>query len=182
MIRSEVFLGVLAVAMLSLTACETGSPIFVKDPQLVSQPDKVSLMLAQAADKASNALETLAAVEQKRTPAARVDAITDAPAELRRAVTVNWVGPVAQITKMMTDRAGYRFVPLGMAPQTPVVVSIDVTNKPIIEVLRSIGLQLGPRGNIHVDSDARTVELSYTPVTGAGDVGSGGDRMIRRRR
>ena len=36
----------------------------LKTPQLVAQPDKVSMMLAQAADRASNALETLAAVEQ----------------------------------------------------------------------------------------------------------------------
>lgn len=128
------------------------------------------MMLAQAADKASNALETLAAVEQKRTPAAQVPAITNAPPELSRAMTVNWIGPVDQITKAVANKAGYNFVPLGAAPATPIVVSIDVTNKPIIEILRSIGLQLGARADVHVDSAARVVELNYTPATGAGDV------------
>lgn len=153
-----------------LTACETGGPIFVKDPQLVAQPDKVSMMLAQAADKAANALEELSAVEQKRTPAATVAPIVGAPPELNRAVTVNWIGPADRITKMMADRAGYKFAVLGAVPVTPIVVSIDVTNKPVVEVLRSIGLQLGARANVHVDAARRVVEMNYTPVMGLGDV------------
>lgn len=170
MIRSVRLIVALVVTGFSVTACETGYPIMVKDPQLVAQPDKVSMMLAQAADKAANSLETLAAVEQKRTPAARIPAISDAPPELARAMSVNWIGPVDQITKAVANKAGYRFVTLGSAPATPVVVSVDATNKPIIEILRSIGLQLGLRADVHVDSGARVVELNYMPVTGAGDV------------
>lgn len=136
----------------------------------MAQPDKVSMMLAQAADRASNALETLAAVEQKRTPSANVSAIQGAPAELRRAVTINWIGPVDQITKMLADRASYSFVALGNEPATPVVVSVNVTNKPVIEILRSIGLQLGARADVHVDSAVKLVELRYAPPTGKGDL------------
>lgn len=155
---------------LSLTGCETGYPIKVRDPQVVAQPDKVSMLLAQSADKAANALETLAAVEQKRTPEAQVPAITGAPPELARAVTINWVGPVDQIVKLLADKASYRFVSLGSAPATPVVVDVNVTNKPIVEVLRSVGFQLGARADIYVDSTERLVALTYSPVTGKGDV------------
>jgi defect-in-organelle-trafficking protein DotD len=170
MIRSIRFMVVVAAAGFSLAACDVGYPIIVRDPQLVAQPDKVSMMLAQAADKASNALETLAAVEQKRTPSAQVGAITGAPSELMRAMSINWIGPVDQITKSVSNKAGYQFVTLGTVPATPIVVAIDVTNKPIIDILRSIGLQLGPRANVHVDSAQRVVELNYAPVTGVGDV------------
>lgn len=170
MMSRAVFLFLLVPVLALLSACEPGKPLAIHDPQMVAQPDKVSMLLAQAADKASTALETLAAVEQKRTPTAQVPAITDAPPELRRAVTVNWIGPVDQITKMLTDRAGYRFAVLGAAPATPVTVSIDVTNKPVIDVLRSVGLQLGARANVHVDSSTRVVELNYAPVTGLGDL------------
>ena len=179
MIRSVRLFSCLALTAISLTACQAGAPLFVKDPQLVAQPDKVSMILAQAADKASNALETLAAVEQKRTPAANVDAIADAPPELRRAITINWIGPANQVTKLLADRAGYRFIPLGAAPETPIVVNLDITNKPVIEALRSVGLQLGARADIHVDSDARTVELSYAPVTGLGDMASSTSKASR---
>ncbi len=159
-----------AVMVLSLAGCETGYPIRVKDPQLVAQPDRVSMMLAQAADKASNALEALAAVEQKRTPAGQVPAIIGAPPELNRAITINWVGPVDQIVKVLSDKASYRFVTLGAVPSTPVVVNVDVTNKPIIEVLRSIGLQLGARADVYVDSAEQIVALTYAPVTGRGNI------------
>lgn len=172
MLRSIFMVFLLSVMSFALSACETYSPVRVKDPQLVAQPDKVSMMLAQAADRASNALEDLAAVEQKRTPEAGVPAIVNAPVELRRAVTISWIGPVDQITKMLADRAGYKFNSLGMAPATPVVVEVNATNKPVIEILRSIGLQLGARANVHVDSASRVVELSYAPVTGMGDIAS----------
>jgi defect-in-organelle-trafficking protein DotD len=127
-------------------------------------------MLAQAADKASSALETLAAVEQKRTPSASIAPIQNAPPELMRAITVNWIGPADQIIQTLANRAGYRFRTLGETPSTPVVVSIDVTNQPLIEVLRSVGLQLGSRADIRVDSVAQQVELMYGPTSGEGDV------------
>lgn len=170
MIRSLFLSFSLITVALGLSACAPGYPIHVKDPQLVSQPDKVSMMLAQAADKASNALEALAAVEQKRTPAAQIPAIVGAPAELNRAITINWVGPVDQITKVLADKASYRFVALGTVPATPVVVNVNVTNTPIIEVLRSVGFQLGARADIYVDSAEKMVALTYAPVTGRGDV------------
>jgi len=164
------FILFLAVISVPLSACETGYPIRVKDPQLVAQPDRVSMMLAQAADKASNALESLAAIEQKRTPSGQVPAIVGAPAELMRAITINWVGPVDQISKVLADKSSYRFVTLGAAPATPLVVSVDVTNKPVIEVLRSIGLQLGARADVYVDSAEKIVALTYAPIIGRGDV------------
>jgi defect in organelle trafficking protein DotD len=159
----------LAVSALALTACTPGA-IRVKEPQLVASPDKVDAMLAQAADKASSALETLAAVEQKRTPSASIAPIQGAPRELMRAITVNYIGPAGAIVNTLADRAGYKYQALGETPSTPVVVSIDVTNQPLIEVLRSIGLQLGARADIRVDSAAQRVELMYAPVSGVGDV------------
>lgn len=160
----------LVAAVTLLSGCETAGFVKVKDPQLVASPDKVSIMLAQAADKASTALETLAAVEQKRTPAASIAPINGAPAELRRAITINWIGPADEITQMLAHRAGYKFEALGSAPATPIVVSLDVTNKPVIEALRSVGLQLGARADVHVDSERKVVELQYGSVLGNGDL------------
>ncbi|MFN3826317.1 MAG: DotD/TraH family lipoprotein [Micavibrio sp.] len=151
-----------------LGACSTGSPILKRTPQVVASPDKVSAQLAEAADRASIALETLAAVEQARSPGIAVAPIEDAPPELRRAITVNWVGPVDTIAKTLADRAGYAFNVIGQPPVTPVVVSIDVENKPVIDVLRNIGLQLGLRADIRVDGTRRVVEIHYAPTTGVG--------------
>ena len=135
-------------------------------PQIVSQPDAVNAMLAEAATKASSALETLAAVEQAQSPVPTAAPVGDAPLSLRRAITVNWVGPVEQIAKTLADRASYEFIALGTPPPTPIVVSVDVENMPIIEVLRDIGLQMGQRANITVDAGESVVEVHYPQVPG----------------
>ena len=150
-----------------LMACETAKSFSHSTPQLVAEPDAVSAMLADAATRATNALETLAAVEHARGPAIAAAPIGDAPIELRRAITVNWVGPAEQVTKMLADRASYDFVTVGVAPTVPVIVSIDAENKPVIEVLRDVGLQLGLRADVRVDADNRIVEIHYSPNTGA---------------
>lgn len=132
-------------------------------PQLVATPDAVSAMLAEAADRASVALETLAAVEYSRTPTPEIAPIHNAPTELRRAITVNWVGPIEPIARTLAERAGYNFAIMGTNPPVPIVVSIDAENRPVIDILRDIGLQLGLRGDVKVDSRQRVVEIHYSP-------------------
>lgn len=139
-----------------------------RNPQVVASPDKVSLMLAEAADKASDSLQTLAAIEQTRSPAVAVQPITNAPDELMRAITITWVGPPEQILRRLADRASYNYLTLGARPPVPLVVNIDVQNRPVIEVLRDIGLQLGVRADVKVDSTRNMIELHYAPVTGVG--------------
>lgn len=145
-----------------LAACQPMPP--KRDPQVVTSPDRVSLMLAESADKAANALQTLAAVEQAASPGVRVPPIADAPPELARAITINWVGPADQLAKKLADRASYGFLTLGDEPPVPLVVTIDAVNMPVIDVLRDLGLQMGERGNLRVDSARRMIELAYTPV------------------
>lgn len=163
MIRPATFLSLIPLAAL-LTACGVQH----SNPQIAASPDRASMMLADAADRASVALETLAAVEQSRSPGVAVAPITDAPPELRRAITVNWTGPVEQIARRMADRAEYGFTVVGSPPPVPIVVNINVENTPVIDVLRSIGLQLGVRADIRVDGGRQIVELHYAPVTGVG--------------
>lgn len=137
-------------------------------PQIVASPDTVSAMLAESADRASNALETLASVEKARTPGTEMSPIADVPTELRRTITVDWVGPIEPIAKTLADRAGYGFLVLGNEPSIPVVVSIDAENTRVVDVLRDLGLQLGMRGDVKVDARSRMVEIYYSPNSGLG--------------
>lgn len=156
----------LGFAALALAACSMGNPI--ERPQIVASPDAVSLRLAEAADKASTALQTLAAVEQARTPGVSVGPVSGAPPELRRAMTVNWTGPVEPLAKKLADRAGYGFLVLGSMPPVPLVVAIDAENRPVVDILRDIGLQLGLRADVKVDAGRKMVEIHYAPNAGAG--------------
>jgi defect in organelle trafficking protein DotD len=150
-----------------LSGCESSSTSFSGgSPQIVASPDKVTAMLADSADRASNALETLASVERARTPAASSSPLDNVPAELRRAITVNWIGPIEGITKTLADRAGYGFLVIGSTPSTPVVVSLDVENGRVVDALRDIGLQFGMRGDVKVDARRKVVEVHYAPVEG----------------
>lgn len=157
-----------ALCVTALSGC-ADNVIREDHPNLVASPDKVSMMLADAADRASVALETLAAVEQARSPEVSVAPIENAPSELRRAMTVNWVGPVEQIAEKVANRAGYGFQSIGTPPPVPLVVSVDVENMPVIDILRSLGLQLGVRADVRVDGNRRMVELHYSPNTGVGE-------------
>ncbi|NCO03722.1 MAG: DotD/TraH family lipoprotein [Alphaproteobacteria bacterium] len=171
MIRQNkiLFLAVAALSLTSLNACETLTNLSTeRDPQVLAAPDKISLMLADAADKTSRAMETLAAVKQAKSPAIAVQPIHNAPPELQRAITVSWIGPAEEITKQLADRASYTFLRIGDPPPVPMVVNIDAENKPVVDVLRDIGLQLGMRADVKVDSIRRTVEIHYAPVIGLG--------------
>ncbi len=158
-----------ALVMIGLTSVSACTTPIEREAQIVASPDKVSLMLAEAADKASDALETLAAVEQSRAPAVAVQPIHNAPPELKRAITINWIGPVEPLLKKLADRASYNFITVGDKPPVPLVVNIDKENTPVIDVLRSAGLQLGLRADVKVDSITKMVELHYAPVTGLGE-------------
>ena len=146
--------------LVSMAACTQTKP----DPQLVAEPSSVTLRLAQAADRAANALDNLAAIEQTRTPTDLPPLAASAPPELRRSVTVNWIGPVEPIAQQLADRASYELKTTGNPPETPVIVSMNVRNQPVIESLRDVGLQLGGRATLKVDANLKVVELSYGNV------------------
>jgi defect-in-organelle-trafficking protein DotD len=133
-------------------------------PQLVAEPDSTTLRLAVAADRAANALDQLAAIESTRTPVNLPPLTATAPAELRRGVTINWIGPVEPLVKQLADRASYEFKITGNAPEAALVTSVNARHTPVIEILRDVGLQLGGRGELKVDANLKTVELSYGNV------------------
>ncbi len=169
MFRNHFALPLIAGLLLTSGCAQTHSAKFSGgSPQIVASPDSVSAMLAESAARASTALETLAAVESARTPTAAMSPISDVPTELRRAISVNWVGPIEPIAKTLADRAGYGFLVLGNQPAVPVVVSVDAENTRVVDVLRDVGLQLGMRGDVKVDANARMVEIYYAPNSGVG--------------
>lgn len=145
-----------------LTACVQ----YKADQQLVAEPDPVALRLASAVDRASAALQTLASVEQARNPNVSIQTAPNAPQELRRTVSVDWVGPIEPLTRSLADRAGYQMQINGDKPPVPVVVSVQAREKSVVEVLRDLGLQAGRRADIVVDPERRVVELNYAPVSG----------------
>lgn len=129
---------------------------------VATEPDIVTVKLAQAADKASTALDSIAGIEQQRNPIAPPPQnYANAPANLMQPVTIRWSGPIEQITRNLAERAGMRFRTKGSPPPVPLTVTIDAYQQPILHVLRDIGLQAGQRADIAVDGASGAVEIRY---------------------
>jgi len=144
-----------------LAACATNTPVTA----VPAEPDVVSLRLAQAAEKASAALDTIAGIEQQRAPQLPpTDDYSNAPSALTQSITVKWSGPVEQMVEMLASRAGMRFQVKGNRPGVPLTVNVNVYQKPMIEVLRNLGLQVGRRADISVNSSSGMIEIRYAPV------------------
>jgi defect-in-organelle-trafficking protein DotD len=135
---------------------EAGTPI-------ATQPDIVSIKLAQAADRASKALDTIANIEQQKNPsvAPMQKDFASASPSMMQPVTLRWSGPVEQVARVLAERAGMRFRASGRAPGVPLVVNIDAFQQPILHVLRDIGLQAGSRADLLVDQNEGVVEVRY---------------------
>ena len=139
-------------------------------------PDAAETRLAEAAERAEAALTALARIGSAGTPSPPAAVPVDVPAALRRAVTLDWIGPVETLARTMAAYAGYRFSMAGAPPVRPVMVTITAEDTPLIEVLRDAGLQAGAAATLVVDAGRRTVRLDWTGERpGAAEHGGPGD-------
>ena len=131
------------------------------------RPDPAEMRLAEAASRAEAALTTLARIESARTPPlpagipADLPGSSPVPPELRRPVSLDWIGPAETLAETLAQHAGYRFVAAGTMPARPVTVAVRAENTPLIEVLRDAGLQAGAAATLVVDAGSRTVRLDW---------------------
>ncbi len=149
----------LILSCLALSGC-LSSPV----QPVATEPDVVSTRLAQAAEKAAAALDTISGIEQMRAPALPApDDYSNAPAALNQPITVKWTGPAEQMVETLAARAGMRFQSKGNRPGAPLTISVNAYQQPMIEVLRDIGLQVGRRADITVNGMNNVIEIRYAP-------------------
>ena len=151
-------------AVILLTSCTT-TMYNQQDDVAYIENDHVSVQLAIAAQKASNAIIELAEVEKVRTPTTIAPIIEDAPRLLRQPLSITWNGPIGPLAKKIADRAMYGYVEAGVPPSVPILVQVDAIEAPLVDILKNIGLQAGARANILVDVENRNIEVHYVEVT-----------------
>ena len=156
---------VILVAAILLAGCadDTEHTILPPSVPIAAQPDIVSVKLAQAADKAAQALDVIANIEQTKNPdVPKLEKSYDrAPENLSQPITVRWSGPVEQMIYVLANKAGYKMHVKGRVPEVPIVVHLDVYQKPLIHVMRDIGLQMGSRADLIVNQEKDYVEVIY---------------------
>ena len=133
------------------------------------QPDPAGMRLAEAAERAEAALTVLARIRAAEASPAPAGVPANVSPELRRPVTLDWVGPVESLAETLAGQAGYRFAVAGPPPVRPVMVAVRAQELPLIEVLRDAGLQAGSAATLVVNAGNRTVRLDWSgerPGTG----------------
>jgi defect-in-organelle-trafficking protein DotD len=150
-----------------LAACESNAPM---NPAMLPvratavDPDPASLRIAEAAEKATKALNKMAQIEAFRTPMP-----DDTPLQhpgLDKVTSLTWTGPIDQVTRTLTELAGLNFRVIGTEPPLPLVVSVNAHNQEIGKILRDIGFQAGRRADIILNTATNTVDLRYAPTDG----------------
>lgn len=116
--------------------------------------------LIASAERATAALEQLAAAEAARASATPDRTSEVVPAELLRPVTLHWLGPLEAAAALLAQEAGYKFATLGRADQ-PVLVELQADAVPLIDVLRAAGLQAGDKATLRVTPSARRIEVIH---------------------
>jgi len=125
------------------------------------QNDNVSMQLAIAAKKASNAIVELAEIEKRRTPVDKAPDLNNVPRILMQPMTITWNGPLSAIVKTIANKAEYGYLEMGVKTSSPVLVQVDAVREPLVNILRDVGMQAGSRAGVVLDIDNRNIEVHY---------------------
>ena len=83
---------------------------------------------------------------------------------LQAHASVDWSGPIGELTERIAKAAHYRLTVLGQPPSVPVLISLDVNDHSLTEILRDIDYQAGKKAFIHVYPNQQVIELRYAKI------------------
>lgn len=81
--------------------------------------------------------------------------------DLQTKMSLDWHGPIEGALAYVAAHIGYKFIVSGQRPATPLFVHVKLLDRPVISVLREIGLQTGKSEGVNVDAPSRSISLIY---------------------
>ena len=132
-------IAVASLAIIGISGCST-TPKEDEDAALKD----LSTSLKQAADRAAQVRVEMAQMK----PVALDNTTAQRPATAR--IDINYVGPVENALRIVTNSLGWQFIKRGKE-RGPVVVHLRHDNVDSITVLRDIGAQCQDKCDVHVD-------------------------------
>ncbi|MCC5792292.1 MAG: type IVB secretion system lipoprotein DotD [Legionellaceae bacterium] len=149
----------LLIAPLLLVAC---SPTTFKKPPMNTPSDDAGIKLALAATDISRSMMDVARVEKVVYPPAQDNVLSIPNAHnLQARATVDWSGPIEELTARIAHAAHYRMQVIGQVPPIPVLINLDAKDESLSELLRDIDYQAGNRASLHVFPNKQVIELRY---------------------
>ncbi|QMT58966.1 MULTISPECIES: type IVB secretion system lipoprotein DotD [unclassified Legionella] len=154
----------LFIASILLVGCKHGGVLFKKPP--VNNPsDDATIKLAEAAVSVSDSMHEMARVEKEILPPHKDNTLTIPNAyNLQARASVDWSGPIEELTARIAKSAHFRLRVLGKAPSIPVLISLNIKDQSLAEILRDIDYQAGRKAYIHVYPNSQVVELRYAKI------------------
>lgn len=145
-----------------LAGCAAGT---FRKPPVNNPADDATIKLAEAAVSISDSMLEMAKVQKVITPPTRDNTLTIPSAyNLQARASVDWSGPIEELTARIAKASHYRIRILGKVPSVPVLISLSVKDKSLAEILRDIDYQAGKKANIHVYPNSQIVELRYAKI------------------
>ena len=136
-----------------------------KKPPNNNPSDDASIKLAEAASSVSDSMLQMARVEKVIRPPSKDHTLTIPNAyNLQARASVDWSGPIEELTARIAKAAHFRLRILGKPPALPVLISLDVQDESLAEILRNIDYQAGKKANIHVYPNNQVIELRYAKI------------------
>lgn len=98
-------------------------------------------------------------VEQRKQ---RLEQAINVPKGFEKIGTVQYTGEAANATKLIAQLAGYSKVEeIGKKPRSPLIVSIDQIDNPLINGLRELGMQTGDKATVEVYPSSNLIRIKY---------------------
>jgi defect-in-organelle-trafficking protein DotD len=151
----------LHLLILSSTLLCGCTSLFKKPP--VNEPtNDADIRLAEAASSISSSMAEMAQVEKIVTPKHKGNRSTIPNSyNLQTRASVDWAGPIEELTARVAKAAGYHLSVMGKEPSLPILISLNVKDESLVEILRNIDYQAGKRAFIHAYPDRQLIELRY---------------------
>jgi defect-in-organelle-trafficking protein DotD len=162
--------GLLLPLFILLTSCSSGKKIVDLNLQYLpvdmvpaqTTDEQAQAQIAEAATAVGQSLQELSAVQMTVHPPQKLPKPFDTRATgMGKLASVSWTGPVKPLLKKIALATHYQLNVIGQKPNLPVLVSLNVHNKPIADILRNITYQVVMKANIAVYPKSRIIELRY---------------------
>lgn len=137
----------------------------IRKPPVNNPSDDANIKLAEAAVSVSDSMMEMARVEKVITPPHKDNTLTIPNAfNLQARASVDWSGPIEELTARVAKAAHYKIRVLGNDPSIPILISISAKDKSLAEILRDIDYQAGKKAYIHVYPNSQVIELRYAKL------------------
>ncbi len=121
--------------------------------------------IAEAATTVGQSLQELSAMQMALHPQTKLgNPVNPNAIGMGKIASVNWTGPVKPLLLKIAQATGYQLNVIGKKPAIPVLVSLDMHNVPIADILRNAIYQVVTKANVVVYPNKRLIELRYRGI------------------